>query len=280
MGNRQFNQLNFNEIVFENRNKSYGAFQLRENQDKTTMRALIICSIIGIFLFLFMNMFSNTDVPKNEIVEIIEEAKDIALPKETESIEEQKILPPARKVQASTQTYKEINLVPDHTETTVTPPTQIEVINNQALISTSTQQGLENGNNSENNSNQNNGTVEIIAPRVDIPDNTINTIYFSGAIEIKPEFPGGDQARVKFMMKNLKFTDMATENQKGGTAVIEFVIEKDGSISNIKLLKDPGYGLGQEAIRVIEKMPNWKPGMQNGNAVRCKYSYPIKFDLP
>ncbi len=103
-------------------------------------------------------------------------------------------------------------------------------------------------------------------------DEDDNTIYNTAGIEIKPEFPGGSAKMFEFIDKN--FIKPEGEVIKGKVYVTS-VIEKDGTLSNIKVLRDLGYGTGKEAIRVLKMMPKWSPGEQNGRKVRCTYSFPI-----
>lgn len=111
--------------------------------------------------------------------------------------------------------------------------------------------------------------------RVSAQETTIssdNTVYNTAGIEIKPEFPGGYEEFYKFIGNNYK-----TPNVGGlkGKIYVTFVIEKDGSINEIRVLRDIGYGTGKEAIRVLKLCPNWIPGEQDGRKVRCTFSLPI-----
>lgn len=96
-------------------------------------------------------------------------------------------------------------------------------------------------------------------------------IYSVAGIEKKPEFPGGVVAFYKFIAKNYKSPSTSVK----GKVYVTFIIEKDGSLSDIKVLRDLGYGTGAEAIRVLSICPNWIPGEKNGQKVRCLYSLPI-----
>ena len=101
-------------------------------------------------------------------------------------------------------------------------------------------------------------------------------------VEQMPEF-GGDantnDKMMKFIQKNLSYPREALDNKIEGTVPVKFVIEKDGSIGQVIALKDPGYGLVDEALLVIKKMPKWKPGKQQGNLVRVWFTVPIVFKL-
>ena len=92
-----------------------------------------------------------------------------------------------------------------------------------------------------------------------------------------PQFPGGDVT--KWLAKNTRYPMIAQENGIQGKVFVQFVIEKDGSISNVKVLRPVDPSLDKEAIRVVSSMPKWKPGKQRGKAVRVSYTVPINFQL-
>ncbi len=98
-------------------------------------------------------------------------------------------------------------------------------------------------------------------------------------VEQKPEFPGGQKAMLQFMYENINYPKIARENGIMGTVVIKFVVETDGSITNIKILRDIGGGCSGEAVRVLQTMPQWNPGIQNQIPVRASFVLPVKFEL-
>ncbi len=98
-------------------------------------------------------------------------------------------------------------------------------------------------------------------------------------VEIMPEYPGGEKALFSFLGNNIKYPEVAKKNKVTGRVFVTFVVEKDGSVADVKLLKGIGSGCDEEAMRVIKSMPNWKPGTQRGKAVRVQYNLPIKFAL-
>ncbi|MXV15370.1 energy transducer TonB [Hufsiella ginkgonis] len=95
--------------------------------------------------------------------------------------------------------------------------------------------------------------------------------------EVNPQFPGGQEAFAKFIRKNLHYPPAAVEAGINGKVIVSFVVERDGSISNVQLMRGIGYGCDQEAIRVLKKVPNWIPGEQNGRKVRVMYTVPLNF---
>lgn len=98
-------------------------------------------------------------------------------------------------------------------------------------------------------------------------------------VETSPSFPGGDEERLKFLARNLNYPAEAREAAVQGTVYITFVVERDGSISDVRVLRGIGAGCDEEALRVIKMMPKWSPGKQRGKPVRVQFNMPIKFTL-
>jgi protein TonB len=121
------------------------------------------------------------------------------------------------------------------------------------------------------------GKPLIVVPMETTNPSDENAIYNTAGIDVKPDFPGGIQEFYKFIGKNYKTPNV--KNLKGKVFVM-FVIEKDGSLTDIKVLRDIGHGTGEEAVRVLKECPKWLPGEQNGKKVRVLYSLPISIQLP
>ena len=98
-------------------------------------------------------------------------------------------------------------------------------------------------------------------------------------VEEDPEFPGGLQALSQFIADNIKYPQLAKENNITGRVFVSFVVEKDGRVGQVKILRDIGGGCGNEAVRVVKLMPKWKPGKQRGKPVRTQFNLPVNFDL-
>lgn len=98
-------------------------------------------------------------------------------------------------------------------------------------------------------------------------------------VENQPEFPGGDSALFMFICMNLSYPDQARDNRLEGVVWVRFVVEKDGTISNVMLLRDIGGGCGQAAVEMVKSMPRWKPATQSGKPVNCEFILPVKFQL-
>ena len=97
--------------------------------------------------------------------------------------------------------------------------------------------------------------------------------------EVMPEYPGGEQAMMKFVADNVKYPQDARDKEISGRVLVSFVVEKDGSIGDVKVVKGIGGGCDEEAVRVVNAMPKWKPGMDKGKPVRVSYMMPITFKL-
>lgn len=98
-------------------------------------------------------------------------------------------------------------------------------------------------------------------------------------VEESPQFPGGDEMRLKFLSENLKYPQAAREASVEGTVYISFVIETDGTITNTRIVRGIGQGCDEEALRVIQLMPKWQPGKQRGKPVRVQFNMPVRFSL-
>ncbi|MBV8389555.1 MAG: energy transducer TonB [Mucilaginibacter sp.] len=122
-------------------------------------------------------------------------------------------------------------------------------------------------------SNKTNNLSETV-----IPPQQKDTRIFT-EVEQAPEFQGGIDKFYKFLGQNIKYPAVAKEKKVEGKVFVSFIVEKDGSLSNIKVLKEPGSGCGNEALRVMKLSPKWKPGVQNGHKVRVQYTLPITFAL-
>lgn len=98
-------------------------------------------------------------------------------------------------------------------------------------------------------------------------------------VEVMPQFPGGQIAMLKYIMENMKYPEQAMKEGIQGRVAVRFIVEKDGSISDVKPILSVHPLLNKEAVRVVESMPKWTPGKQNGKPVRVRYNLPVMFKL-
>ena len=109
-----------------------------------------------------------------------------------------------------------------------------------------------------------------------LPENDTAIVVIS---DVMPEFPGGDEALFAYLSQNINYPTEAKDAKLEGRVYVTFVIEKDGQVSNAKILRDIGGGCGEEVLRVIRTMPKWKPGTQDGKPVRVQFNLPVAFEL-
>ncbi len=124
---------------------------------------------------------------------------------------------------------------------------------------------------------QNEVIEEYVAPEV-VEEEVVEQEIFQ-IVEEMPAFPGGEAKLMEYVGKNIKYPQIARETGIQGRVFIGFVVEPDGSVSNVKLLRGIGGGCDEEAMRVVKSMPKWKPGKQRGKAVRVSYQIPVFFKL-
>ncbi len=125
---------------------------------------------------------------------------------------------------------------------------------------------------------QSEGVDSIIVDEVIAVEEPVKEETFS-FVEVMPSYNGGEGELMKYLGENLKYPKIAKDVNAEGTVFLQFVVEADGSIGDVKVLRSAFEPLDQEAIRVIKAMPNWIPGKQNGKSVRVLYTIPIKFDI-
>ncbi len=246
------------DIVFEGRNQSYGAYELRTTNNKTTYRALIIGSlffILAVSAPLIISLIpESTDEVDNDIkittvkLPPKEKPRDPTLPPPP---------PPAPKVD---QVKFVKPVVAKAEEVTEEPPKVTDLKDKK--IGAETIKGNPDAE----------LTVEPVGTGTAAVVEEDNNVYNSAGLEVQPEFPGGMDKFYGFVGKSFNVPD---EEGINGKIYVSFTVEKDGTLTDIKVLRDVGFGTGNEAIRVLKKCPKWAPGEQNGKKVRCTYSLPI-----
>jgi protein TonB len=121
--------------------------------------------------------------------------------------------------------------------------------------------------------------IPELPPIIQVPDKYEDSYAPFIYVEQMPEFPGGSKAMFEFLSKNVRYPRLAQETGIQGTVFVSFVVEPDGSITHLKVLRGIGGGCDEEALRLYSSMPRWKPGMQSGRAVRVQFSASITFRL-
>jgi protein TonB len=116
--------------------------------------------------------------------------------------------------------------------------------------------------------------VVVVQEEEEISEEVIFTV-----VEDQPSYPGGEEARIRYLQENLRYPQMAREAGIQGTVFVTFVVERDGSVTDVRVLRGIGGGCDEEAVRVVQNMPRWNPGRQRGQPVRVQFNMPIRFVL-
>ena len=117
-------------------------------------------------------------------------------------------------------------------------------------------------------------SVHAVFPQQQVEDRVYDVV------EQQPEFPGGPTARMKWLSDHIMYPVVAVENNIEGRVIVKFIVRKDGSISDVKVVRPVDPSLDKEAVRVVSSMPQWIPGRQNGHMVNVRYFMPVTFKLP
>ena len=248
------------DIVFEGRNKSYGAYDLRINNPKTTMRALLIGALVFFVLIASPMVADMIPDSADEDTSLDKKIVTIKLPPKEKPKEN---IPPPPPPPPKVDQVKFVKPVVAKAEEVVEEPPKIKEIVDKKLGA----ETIKGDPDAEL-------TVEPVGngPKDVVEED--NTIYNSAGIQVKADFPGGVDKFRAYIGKNFNVPE---EDGLNGNIIVTFVVEKDGSLTDIKVLRDIGYGTGKEAIRVIKSCPiKWNPGEQNGKKVRMQFSLPIR----
>ena len=246
------------ELVFENRNKSYGGYVLRKKYERLlitsfliTLTAILLAVVVPKLITMLTEAVNNA---KQAMTEEITLAEPPPIDKSTPP--PPPVIPPPPVQQ--TIKFTPPKIVKDE-EVQEPPPTQEEVKETQ--VSTVNQEGSKD-------------IIDVPSEPVVQEEEKIFTV-----VEEMPGFPGGEEKLFDYLRKNIKFPPVARENGIQGRVFVTFVVDKDGKVKDVKILRGIGGGCDEEALRVIRSMPDWTPGRQNGRSVSVQYNLPVNFTL-
>jgi protein TonB len=261
------------DIVFEDRNKAYGAYKLRQQYGKNFSIAMVSSAVFVLLMVFSPDIygFITKILGKKETVELEDEKmqevilEDIPLDPETPPPPALEIPPP--KVEMIRFLPPEIK--PDNeVKKEEIPPTQ-EDLEEKKNIGSENQEGDTSLNVAIEDGPKGNQVVD------DAGDDQVYT-----AVEEDAEFPGGNEAMMKFIQKNIVYPKKAERMEEQGRVIVYFEIDKEGKVTNVRLYKGFNAECDEEAMRVVRMMPSWKPAKQNGRNVRVRRTIPVKFKLP
>ena len=269
------------DLIFEGKNKDFGAYKLRQGSESRHNKAFfyVLIGLVAVCLLIFGYMKyeayktqkaeeeAKAKLEQQQKLAQMEAEKEEEKEEEVEQIEIEEVKPEAP--QLATQLMTELLL-------TDTPKEDNEIKANEdiqkdnSVMSTFTQAGSDDINLIKEHKEE----VVQEKPREEKKKEEVFT-----HVEQMPKFPGGDAELYKFISNNLNYPAMAIENNVQGRVVVQFVVTKDGSIGNVKVVRSVDRDLDNEAIRVCKKLPKFIPGKQNGQTVNVWYTLPVTFKL-
>lgn len=267
------------DIVFDGKNKEYGAYQLRATSVKRHTKALlsvviVLALILTAIILVMTGVFKSADEDidaKNEQEEVIMAPEDIPEEEEQMEIPEQK----PEEVQAedevaATQAVTEV-VIKDMVDKDREVKDAEEVKQNTSDFGAIDHAGIED----KRREAVINEVVEVKPVEKPKEEGPLSVAM----VEQKPSFPGGESAMYKWLQDNIIYPAAASEEGVQGKVTVQFIVEKDGSITHVQVVRGKHPALDAEAARVIRKMPRWTPGRNNGQPVRVTYHLPVQFKL-
>ncbi len=267
-------QATLDDIVFAHRNKEYGAYDLRKSYPKAVTRALIIGGIL--FTLGVLTPTILTALAPEEKQVFMDEVDLMKIPPPPIDPNEPPPPPPPPVEVPKVNTVKFLppEVKPDEEVPEETPPPAVEELK-EAVAAEKTVIG------------DPNAEEVIAAPEATAAPTKVEKAVEAApkeeqiftVVEQQPEFSGGMAALGQYLQKNLRYPAAAQRANISGRVFVSFVVNTDGSIQDVQVLKGLGFGTDEEAKRVVQAMPKWRPGKQSGRPVRVKFNLPINFTL-
>ena len=269
------------DMVFAGKNKEYGAYQLRKGTSGRNIKSLLILVIAAALVggFLAWKVIEQKQAEEQqaymeamELAKLQQQAKKEEKKKEPvkPKIEPKKEIPVARETQKFTApVIKKDELVKEENQVK-----QMDKLDEKVAVGTENKEGTK-----DRLAEAVRSDIAVAAPPPPpAPKPEVSNKVFD-VVEEMPHFPGGAAALQAFLSSNTKYPVVAQENGVQGRVIVSFVVERDGSITDVRVVRSVDPSLDREATRVVKSMPRWSPGKQNGSAVRVKYTVPVVFRL-
>ena len=269
----------WSDMMFENHNKEYGAYVLRRQTGRRNVLSMVAVLILFAAVMIFMIAKNAYEAYQKEhaVMDQVTELSALTQQKKKEAKVERKEIPVRQeqqqvveKVKSSVKFTAPVIKKDDEVKPEDELKSQDEIMNSKVAVGALNVVG-----------NDESGEVlkakEVIATEPVKPKEEENKVF--DVVEQMPSYPGGMGALMQYLSSHIKYPVIAEENGIQGRVICTFVVERDGSITDVKIAKSVDPSLDKEAMRVVSSMPKWIPGKQNGSAVRVKYTLPVTFRL-
>ena len=265
------------DIVFQGRNKVYGAYQLRRGTGKRNIWSMVFVAAVAAVAYLGLAAYNSYQAAQKAKFEAEMEASLIETKKQAK-VEKKTEAPKVEQVQKVEKVKSSIAFTPPVIKKDSEVKPEEEMKTQDELKETKTAIGAFD----VKGDDEAGGTVlkaveDIATPEPPKQEAEQNKVF--DVVEQQPQYPGGMGALNQWLGSNIKYPVMAAENGIEGRVVVQFVVERDGSVSGVHVVRGVDPSLDKEATRVVSAMPKWIPGKQNGSAVRVKYTVPVTFRL-
>jgi protein TonB len=264
------------ELVFAGRNQAYGAYKLRQGTGKRNVISIIavVCLIIACQVGLTIKKAADAEAAKRAAMNQAVELSKLEQPKKAEVKQKQVKVEPEKVVEQVKSSIKFTAPVIKK-DSEVRPEDELKT--QDQIMETKTAIGSFDVKGNDDVNGEVLKAKEVIA-QPEPPKHEEESKVFD-VVEQMPSFPGGNGALLEYLASHVKYPVVAQENGVQGRVIVSFVVEKDGSITDVRVVRSVDPSLDREAARVVSSMPRWTPGKQNGSAVRVKYNVPVMFKL-
>ena len=265
------------DLVFENRNQTYGAYVLRKGTGRRNVIAILSVILLAIACQIGLTLKNIADeaaarrAAMDQVTELsaLEKKKEAKVERK-EVVKQEQVERVVEKVKSSVKFTAPVIKKDDEVKPEDELKTQDELMESKAAIGTFDVKG-----------NDESGEVlkakEVIATEPVKPKEEENKVF--DVVEQMPSYPGGNGALMQYLSSHIKYPVIAEENGIQGRVICTFIVERDGSITDVRIAKSVDPSLDKEAVRVVSSMPKWIPGKQDGKPVRVEYTFPVTFRL-
>jgi protein TonB len=258
-------------LIFEGKNKQYGAYVQREESSDRHLIAMIIITTIALATIFLPRLISSVMPKQDDKTQVTEvQMADISTQQEIpeENVVKEIVAPPPPELKSTVAFTPPKIVEDDKIKDEELTKTQQELTDTKAAISVADVVGSPEGKVD---------IADLQDHKVVVEEPKVDQIFHH--VEVMPEFPGGSGALLKWLNENMSYPPIAQEQGIQGRVSLRFVVRPDGSIDNVEVVKGLDPSCDKEAVRVVKKMPKWIPGKQNGNPVNVYFSLPVLFKL-
>ncbi len=264
------------EIIFEGRNKNYGAYTLRKNSPKRHLFSFLVVLIATILIVIgsvIANKIKDAREETRQAMTEVSTLSDITLDKPEipeENVVKSYEAPPPVELKSTIQFTAPVIKADEEVPDDQTMKSQEELVRSDVQISIADVKGTD---------DETGVDIATLEQHKVIVQEEVKEEQIFEIVEQPPSFPGGEPAMYEWLNKNINYPVIAQENNIQGRVVCQFVVGRNGEIEDVRVVRGVDPSLDKEAVRVIRAMPKWIPGRQGGNAVKVRYTLPVQFKL-